>query len=24
VRAAEWIAGKQGFFDFKDVWREIP
>ena len=24
VRAAEWIAGKQGFFDFKDIWREIP
>jgi 4-hydroxy-tetrahydrodipicolinate reductase len=24
VRAAEWIAGKKGFFDFKDVWRAIP
>jgi 4-hydroxy-tetrahydrodipicolinate reductase len=23
VRAAEWIAGKKGFFDFKDVWREM-
>jgi 4-hydroxy-tetrahydrodipicolinate reductase len=23
VRASEWIAGKKGFFDFKDVWREI-
>jgi 4-hydroxy-tetrahydrodipicolinate reductase len=23
VRAAEWIAGKKGFFDFKDIWREI-
>ncbi|HZR67086.1 MAG TPA: dihydrodipicolinate reductase C-terminal domain-containing protein [Terriglobales bacterium] len=23
VRAAEWIADKQGFFDFKDIWREI-
>lgn len=23
VRAAEWIAGKHGFFDFKDIWREI-
>ncbi len=23
VRAAEWLAGKQGFFDFKDVWRLI-
>jgi 4-hydroxy-tetrahydrodipicolinate reductase len=22
VRAAEWIAGKKGFYDFKDVWRE--
>jgi 4-hydroxy-tetrahydrodipicolinate reductase len=21
VRAAEWLAGKQGFFEFKDVWR---
>ncbi|HEY6769773.1 MAG TPA: dihydrodipicolinate reductase C-terminal domain-containing protein [Candidatus Sulfotelmatobacter sp.] len=23
VRAAEWIMGKKGFHDFKDVWREI-
>jgi 4-hydroxy-tetrahydrodipicolinate reductase len=23
VRAGEWLAGKKGFFDFKDVWREI-
>ncbi len=23
VRAAEWLAGKKGFFDFQDVWREI-
>jgi 4-hydroxy-tetrahydrodipicolinate reductase len=23
VRAAEWLAGKRGFFDFKDVWREL-
>jgi 4-hydroxy-tetrahydrodipicolinate reductase len=23
VRAAEWLAGKKGFFDFKDVWREL-
>jgi 4-hydroxy-tetrahydrodipicolinate reductase len=23
VRAAEWIAGKKGFHDFKDVWREL-
>jgi 4-hydroxy-tetrahydrodipicolinate reductase len=22
VRAAEWLAGKKGFFDFRDVWRE--
>jgi 4-hydroxy-tetrahydrodipicolinate reductase len=21
VRAAEWLAGKKGFYDFKDVWR---
>jgi 4-hydroxy-tetrahydrodipicolinate reductase len=24
VRAAEWLHGKKGFFDFKDVWRELP
>jgi len=23
VLAAEWIAGKKGFYDFKDVWREL-
>jgi 4-hydroxy-tetrahydrodipicolinate reductase len=23
VRAAEWLAGKKGFFDFKDMWREL-
>jgi 4-hydroxy-tetrahydrodipicolinate reductase len=23
VRAAEWLVGKKGFFDFKDVWREV-
>jgi 4-hydroxy-tetrahydrodipicolinate reductase len=23
VRAAEWLQGKKGFFDFKDVWREL-
>lgn len=23
VRAAEWLTGKKGFFDFKDVWREL-
>jgi len=23
VRAAEWLAGKKGVFDFKDVWREM-
>jgi 4-hydroxy-tetrahydrodipicolinate reductase len=23
MRAAEWIAGKTGFFDFKDIWREL-
>jgi 4-hydroxy-tetrahydrodipicolinate reductase len=22
VRATEWLAGKKGFFDFKDIWRE--
>ena len=22
VRAAEWLAEKKGFFDFKDIWRE--
>jgi 4-hydroxy-tetrahydrodipicolinate reductase len=23
VRAAEWLAGKKGFYDFKDVWRNL-
>ena len=23
VRAAEWLAGRTGFYDFKDVWREL-
>jgi 4-hydroxy-tetrahydrodipicolinate reductase len=23
VRAAEWLAGKTGFYDFKEVWREV-
>ncbi len=23
VRAAEWLPGKKGFYDFKDVWREL-
>jgi 4-hydroxy-tetrahydrodipicolinate reductase len=23
VRAAEWVAGKKGFYDFKDIWREL-
>jgi 4-hydroxy-tetrahydrodipicolinate reductase len=23
VRAAEWLATKNGFYDFKDVWREL-
>lgn len=23
VRAAEWVIGKKGFFDFKDIWREL-
>ncbi len=23
VRAAEWLAGKQGFFEFRDVWRDL-
>jgi 4-hydroxy-tetrahydrodipicolinate reductase len=23
VRAAEWISGKRGFFEFRDIWREI-
>lgn len=23
VRAAEWLQGKKGFHDFKDIWREL-
>lgn len=23
VRAAEWLVGKKGFYDFKDVWRDV-
>ena len=23
VRAAEWLAGKKGFYDFKDIWRDL-
>ena len=23
VKGAEWIANKKGFFDFRDIWREI-
>jgi 4-hydroxy-tetrahydrodipicolinate reductase len=23
IRGAEWIAGKKGFYDFRDVWREL-
>ena len=23
VRAAEWLAGRKGFYDFRDVWREL-
>ncbi len=23
VRGAEWLAGKTGFFEFRDVWREL-
>ena len=23
VRAAEWLTGRKGFYDFKDVWREL-
>jgi 4-hydroxy-tetrahydrodipicolinate reductase len=23
VRAAEWLLGKKGFYDFKDVWRQL-
>jgi 4-hydroxy-tetrahydrodipicolinate reductase len=23
VRAAEWLAAKKGFFEFRNVWREL-
>ena len=23
IRAAEWLLGKKGFYEFKDVWREL-
>jgi 4-hydroxy-tetrahydrodipicolinate reductase len=23
VRAAEWLGGKKGFYDFRDLWREL-
>ncbi|HET7442150.1 MAG TPA: 4-hydroxy-tetrahydrodipicolinate reductase [Terriglobales bacterium] len=23
VRAAEWLKGKRGFFDFRDIWKEL-
>src|SRR2546423_12711433 len=23
VLAAEWLSGKKGFYDFKDIWREL-
>jgi 4-hydroxy-tetrahydrodipicolinate reductase len=23
VRGAEWLSGKKGCFDFKDIWREV-
>lgn len=23
VRASEWLTGKKGFYDFRDVWREL-
>ncbi len=23
IRAAEWLAGKKGFYDFEDVWRQL-
>jgi 4-hydroxy-tetrahydrodipicolinate reductase len=24
VLGAEWLKGKEGFFDFKDVWQQVP
>jgi 4-hydroxy-tetrahydrodipicolinate reductase len=23
IRAAEWLAGKKGFYEFQDIWREL-
>ena len=23
VKGAQWIVGKQGFFDFRDIWRQL-
>jgi len=23
VRGAEWLAGKQGFFDFREIWKQL-
>ena len=23
VRAAEWLVGKSGFYDFRNIWREL-
>jgi 4-hydroxy-tetrahydrodipicolinate reductase len=23
IRGAEWLSGKSGFFDFRDIWREL-
>jgi 4-hydroxy-tetrahydrodipicolinate reductase len=23
IRGGEWLVGRKGFFDFKDVWREL-
>jgi len=23
VRAAEWLAGKQGFFEFREIWKQL-
>jgi 4-hydroxy-tetrahydrodipicolinate reductase len=23
IRAAEWLAGKKGFYEFKDIWRDL-
>jgi 4-hydroxy-tetrahydrodipicolinate reductase len=24
VRAAEWLRGRRGFYDFRDIWRQMP